>query len=145
MFAESGKQDKISRNSWEVEIAMPVYAYECRDCGVRFDRRQSFQDEALTVCPECEGSVHRLIQPAGIIFKGSGFYVTDNRASRSATASSSENGKSENGKSESTKAEGGKSEASSKSESTTKETTASSPTEKTPKAKSGKASGSHSD
>src|SRR5688572_12715234 len=67
---------------------MPVYAYECKDCGVRFDRRQSFNDEALRVCPECEGSVHRLIQPSGVIFKGSGFYSTDNRGSKNSSGSS---------------------------------------------------------
>jgi putative FmdB family regulatory protein len=61
---------------------MPIYAYECKDCGVRFERRQSFSDDPITVCPECEGHVHRLIQPAGIIFKGSGFYVTDNKGSK---------------------------------------------------------------
>jgi predicted nucleic acid-binding Zn ribbon protein len=43
------------------------------------------EDEPVKVCPECGGSVHRLIQPVGIIFKGSGFYVTDNRA-KSSTA-----------------------------------------------------------
>jgi putative FmdB family regulatory protein len=68
---------------------MPIYAYECRNCGVRFDRRQSFDDDPITVCPECEGEVHRLIQPAGIVFKGSGFYVTDNRGSKSTLSSSS--------------------------------------------------------
>lgn len=52
---------------------------------MRFERRQSFSDEPVKICPECEGSVERLIQPAGIIFKGSGFYVTDNR-SKSSTA-----------------------------------------------------------
>jgi putative FmdB family regulatory protein len=62
---------------------MPIYAYECGECGVRFERRQSFSDEPVKVCPECGGEVHRLIQPAGIIFKGSGFYVTDNRGSKS--------------------------------------------------------------
>ncbi len=61
---------------------MPIYAYECKECGVRFERRQSFSDEPVKVCPECGGEVHRLIQPAGIIFKGSGFYVTDNRGSK---------------------------------------------------------------
>jgi predicted nucleic acid-binding Zn ribbon protein len=40
---------------------------------------QHFKDEPLTVCPECEGHVHRVIQPVGIIFKGSGFYITDHR------------------------------------------------------------------
>jgi putative FmdB family regulatory protein len=64
---------------------MPLYEYQCRDCGVRFERRQHVDDEPITVCPECGGEVHRLIQPVGVIFKGSGFYVTDNRA-RSSTA-----------------------------------------------------------
>ena len=58
---------------------MPMYAYQCEECGVRFDRRQSFSAKPLTRCPECDGHVHRLIQPAGIVFKGSGWYSTDNR------------------------------------------------------------------
>ena len=60
---------------------MPLYAYECEVCGVRFERRQSFSDEPVRTCPECGGPVHRLVQPVGIIFKGPGFYVTDNRSS----------------------------------------------------------------
>jgi putative FmdB family regulatory protein len=59
---------------------MPLYEYQCEACGVRFERRQHVNDEPVKVCPECGGAVHRLIQPVGIIFKGSGFYVTDNRA-----------------------------------------------------------------
>lgn len=59
---------------------MPLYEYECESCGVRFERRQHMSDEPVKICPECGGHVHRLIQPVGIIFKGSGFYVTDNRA-----------------------------------------------------------------
>lgn len=64
---------------------MPLYEYQCTECGLRFERRQRFSDPPITVCPECNGEVIRLIQPAGIIFKGSGFYVTDNRA-KSSTA-----------------------------------------------------------
>ncbi len=62
---------------------MPLYEYQCEACGVRFERRQHVNDEPVRVCPECGGKVHRLIQPVGIIFKGSGFYVTDNRAKSS--------------------------------------------------------------
>ena len=62
---------------------MPLYEYQCLACGVRFERRQRITDEPLKVCPECGGEVRRLIQPVGIIFKGSGFYVTDNRAQSS--------------------------------------------------------------
>ena len=64
---------------------MPLYEYECEVCGVRFERRQSVTDDPLKACPECGGRVHRLIQPAGIIFKGKGFYVTDNKKARSST------------------------------------------------------------
>ncbi len=58
---------------------MPVYEYQCDTCGLRFERRQHMSDEPLKHCPECDGHVHRVIQPVGVIFKGSGFYVTDNR------------------------------------------------------------------
>lgn len=64
---------------------MPLYEYQCRACGVRFERQQHINDEPVKVCPECGGEVARLIQPVGIIFKGSGFYVTDHRA-KSSTA-----------------------------------------------------------
>jgi putative FmdB family regulatory protein len=59
---------------------MPIYQYRCESCGVSFERIQRFSDEPLSKCPECSGKIHRVIQPVGIIFKGSGFYVTDNRA-----------------------------------------------------------------
>ncbi len=78
---------------------MPTYQYKCDDCGIVFERFQHFSEEPLTKCPECEGHVHRVIQPVGIIFKGSGFYVTDNRGAKSSTtpkSESSSNGGSEN-------------------------------------------------
>ncbi len=62
---------------------MPTYVYECKDCGVRFERLQSYSDPSLKDCPECGGHVHRVIQPVGVIFKGSGFYVTDNKGKSS--------------------------------------------------------------
>jgi putative FmdB family regulatory protein len=62
---------------------MPTYVYECEDCGVRFERLQSYTDVPLKDCPECNGHVHRVIQPVGVIFKGSGFYVTDNKGKSS--------------------------------------------------------------
>jgi putative FmdB family regulatory protein len=66
---------------------MPLYEYECDDCGVRFERRQPITAEPLKDCPECGGDVHRLIHPVGVIFKGKGFYVTDNRSkAKSSTA-----------------------------------------------------------
>jgi putative FmdB family regulatory protein len=60
---------------------MPLFEYQCQKCGVRFERLQRKSDPMVVKCPECKGPVRRLIQPPGIIFKGSGFYVTDNRRS----------------------------------------------------------------
>jgi putative FmdB family regulatory protein len=57
---------------------MPVYTYEC-DNGHRFESKQGFNDAPLTICTECGSPVHRVIQPVGVVFKGSGFYVTDSR------------------------------------------------------------------
>lgn len=61
---------------------MPVYTYR-REDGTTFDYRQKFNDEPLTIDPTTGQSVVRLVQAAGIIFKGSGFYVTDSKGSRS--------------------------------------------------------------
>ena len=72
---------------------MPLYEYQCQTCGVRFERLQRKSDPVLEQCPECVGPVRRLIQPPGIIFKGSGFYVTDNR--RSGAGSRRSNSKTE--------------------------------------------------
>jgi putative FmdB family regulatory protein len=58
---------------------MPTYQYQCKECGVSFERFQHFSEEPLKTCPECSGHVFRVIQPVGVIFKGKGFYVTDHR------------------------------------------------------------------
>ena len=61
---------------------MPVYTYRCDSCGVQFERHQSFHDAPLTICPECrKKSLKKVITPTRIIFKGSGFYATDQRSS----------------------------------------------------------------
>jgi putative FmdB family regulatory protein len=62
---------------------MPIYEYECENCGTRFEKMQSIADEPVRQCPECSGSVHKVFHPAGIIFKGSGWYITDSRKSTS--------------------------------------------------------------
>jgi len=62
---------------------MPIYTYRCRTCDHEFDARQRFSDSPLTECPVCSGDLRRVIAPVGIVFKGSGFYVTDNRNGRS--------------------------------------------------------------
>ena len=58
---------------------MPTYEYECQDCGIHFERRQRITEEPLKTCPECHGTVRRVLYPVGIVFKGSGWYITDHR------------------------------------------------------------------
>lgn len=74
---------------------MPIYEYQCKTCGVRFERVQRFSDDPVKICPECGGEVYRLLQPVGIIFKGSGFYVTDHRSSSSTASPGKKSSKSE--------------------------------------------------
>jgi len=64
---------------------MPTYEYECKKCGYNFEAFQSMSDEPLKTCAKCGGEVRRLILGgAGVIFKGSGFYVTDKAGSKAA-------------------------------------------------------------
>jgi putative FmdB family regulatory protein len=66
---------------------VPTYSYACQECGHAFDIRQSFTDDALTVCPHCgEPRLRKVIHPVGIAFKGSGFYKTDSRAPSKGTS-----------------------------------------------------------
>ncbi len=70
---------------------MPTYEYACTECGHRLEAVQSFSDEPLTACPECDGALRKVYGAVGIVLKGSGFYKTDSRAAA--------NGASGNGKS----------------------------------------------
>ncbi len=71
---------------------MPVYTYR-REDGSTFDIRQRFLDNPLEACPTTGQAVSRVIQPAGIIFKGSGFYVNDNNKAKNPAKPAGENGK----------------------------------------------------
>lgn len=71
---------------------MPAYEYRCRDCGHDFEIQQAFTDEALTVCPECSGSLRKVFGAVGISFKGSGFYKTDSRGGTKKSSSTSGDG-----------------------------------------------------
>lgn len=68
---------------------MPTYDYVCETCGNRFEEWQKITDEPTKICPACGGPVHRVIYPVGLVFKGSGFYKTDNRSAPPAAAESS--------------------------------------------------------
>ncbi len=60
---------------------MPIYTYQCENCGVQFDKQQSFKDQPLFRCPECgKKRLRKVFQPVGIVFKGSGFYATDHHS-----------------------------------------------------------------
>jgi putative FmdB family regulatory protein len=58
---------------------VPTYQYACTQCGHAFEQFQSFTDDALTVCPVCEGRLRKVFNAVGVVFKGSGFYRTDSR------------------------------------------------------------------
>jgi putative FmdB family regulatory protein len=75
---------------------MPTYVYACDTCGAQFEQFQSFKDEPLRTCRSCAGAVRRVFQPVGIVFKGSGWYITDSRKSDSASVTGDDSaGKSE--------------------------------------------------
>ena len=58
---------------------MPIYEYECDSCGHCFEKKQGFHEKPIAVCPECKKKARRVIHSVPVIFKGSGFYVTDSR------------------------------------------------------------------
>ena len=61
---------------------MPLYEYHCAECGHRYEKREGFEASSLQACPRCGGSARRVLHPAPIVFKGSGFYSTDHRPAR---------------------------------------------------------------
>ncbi len=72
---------------------MPVYEYECENCGTRFERIQSIHDEPIRQCPHCGNpTLHKVFHPVGLIFKGSGWYVTDSRKSSNAVTGEGKTG-----------------------------------------------------
>ncbi|WP_456826332.1 FmdB family zinc ribbon protein [Cellulomonas sp. P5_E12] len=66
---------------------MPTYAYACTACGHAFEIVQSFSDDSLSVCPECEGRLRKVFSSVGVVFKGSGFYRNDARAGAKSSSS----------------------------------------------------------
>jgi len=99
---------------------MPTYTYQCENCGIRFDQFQKFSEVPLTDCPECgETALRKVFQPVGIVFKGKGFYATDNRSpsGQSYSSDKEENAKKDSPESKSeTKPESKKSESKTKSD-----------------------------
>lgn len=73
---------------------MPIYGYECNQCGHQLEVLQSMSDEPLRTCPECMGPLRKILYPVGVIFKGSGFYSTDYKSSKSESSSNGSSGES---------------------------------------------------
>jgi putative FmdB family regulatory protein len=89
---------------------VPIYEYQCTQCGAVTDIKHGFKETTSEACPKCGGALKRLFNPAGIVFKGPGFYVTDSRKGESAEASgaskSSEGGSAEKPKPDAPKSGG---------------------------------------
>ena len=88
---------------------MPKYEYACKDCGEHLEVVQSFKDDPLTECPACEGTLRKVFGNIGIVFKGSGFYKTDSRSSKSSSAKAEKSPTDSSGKSGTDSAKSGKS------------------------------------
>ncbi|ONI71648.1 FmdB family transcriptional regulator [Kribbella sp. ALI-6-A] len=101
---------------------MPTYQYQCTDCGEALEVRQSFTDDALTVCPNCQGTLRKVFNAVGVVFKGSGFYRTDSRSSSTSTVSA----KSDSSASASSSSSSGNSSSSSDSSKSSSSTSSSS-------------------
>ncbi|HEY1464784.1 MAG TPA: zinc ribbon domain-containing protein [Terriglobales bacterium] len=73
---------------------MPLYEYQCKKCGHRFEKILKFSDKPVKKCPQCGGPVEQMISAPAVQFKGSGWYVTDyaKKSSTAASSSSSSNG-----------------------------------------------------
>ncbi len=68
---------------------MPTYSYRCDSCEHGFETVQRFADDPLTECPECGSRIRRVIQPVGVVFKGSGWYINDSRPKSASEGSES--------------------------------------------------------
>jgi putative FmdB family regulatory protein len=109
--------------------AVPTYEYVCEACGTHVEVYQRFTDEPLTICAVCGGKLRKVFHPAGILFKGSGFYVTDSRGKTgsgggakearqpAASTASSEGGSSSAGSGDSSSSSSSSSKPDSKSDS----------------------------
>ncbi len=81
---------------------MPTYQYQCTECGEALEIHQSFSDDALTVCPRCEGRLRKVFNAVGVVFKGSGFYRNDSRGTDPQSSSSTTTATKDSGSKDST-------------------------------------------
>jgi len=76
---------------------VPTYDYRCRDCGHTIEIIHSILEDGPEVCERCRGPMQRVLHPAGVIFRGSGFYATDSRSSKASSDGESSAGSGESG------------------------------------------------
>jgi putative FmdB family regulatory protein len=86
---------------------VPLYEYECKKCGHRFEKIMKFSDEPVKVCPKCSGEVEQMVSAPAVQFKGSGWYVTDYAKKSGSGAPKAAAGDSSNSSSSEKKTEGG--------------------------------------
>lgn len=99
---------------------MPTYTYRCRDCRYEFEIEQRMSEPSLTDCPRCEeGHLGKVINSVGVVFKGNGFYVTDNRNGRNGHGPAGAAKTNQESKSESSETPTAKAKESDKKEKTT--------------------------
>jgi putative FmdB family regulatory protein len=131
---------------------MPLYEYECKKCGHRFEKIQKFSDRMVKKCPECGGQVEQMISAPAVQFKGTGWYVTDYAKKSSSQGSSGSGDSSSKDKNDKSKSEGGSKDSPSKDssskdssskESSSKESSSSSSKERSSKETPRKGSGRH--
>ncbi|MEU0099507.1 FmdB family zinc ribbon protein [Streptomyces sp. NPDC006267] len=106
---------------------MPTYQYQCTECGEGLEAVQKFTDDALTVCPSCDGRLKKVFSAVGIVFKGSGFYRNDSRGSSSSSTPASAAAKSSDSASSSSSGSDSKASASSSSSSASSSSASSTP------------------
>ncbi|MFH9608188.1 FmdB family zinc ribbon protein [Streptomyces sp. NPDC017448] len=102
---------------------MPTYQYQCTECGEGLEAVQKFTDDALTVCPNCDGRLKKVFSAVGIVFKGSGFYRNDSRGSSSSSTPASTSSKSSDSTSSSSSGSDTKASASSSASSSSSAST----------------------
>jgi putative FmdB family regulatory protein len=93
---------------------MPLYEYECKKCGHRFEKIQLYSDKMVKKCPECGGQVEQMISAPAVQFKGSGWYVTDYAKKSSSPGSSGSGDSSKDKKDDKPKLDSGSKDSSSK-------------------------------
>jgi len=115
---------------------MPLYEYQCKKCGHRFEKIQKFSDKMVKKCPDCGGLVEQMISAPAVQFKGSGWYVTDYAKKSSSPGSGADSG-SKDKKDDKSKADGASKESSSK-EGSSKDSSKESSSKEAPRRGSGR-------